>query len=211
MADVFISYKSERREAAEHLSRILEIYGYSVWFDYHLLSGRNFGQSIEGEIRQAKAAIVLWCSRSIGSHWVQEEASLARDLQTILPVKIEKVDLPLGFRTLDTIDVTAWNGSPRSDSVDKLLTEVGRLVGREPASWHRYGALTLAQFALDPKAEAVERKRERVCRSHLRQPHWRRTNWSFGGMHTGGTRRHSFSWAECSRMGQALRKTSARP
>lgn len=62
MADVFISYKSERRAAAEHLAEILSDYGYSVWWDYGLISGRDFGAQIEKELRAAKAVIVLWCS-----------------------------------------------------------------------------------------------------------------------------------------------------
>ncbi len=35
MADVFISYKRERRNAADHLAHILELNGFSVWFDYN--------------------------------------------------------------------------------------------------------------------------------------------------------------------------------
>lgn len=42
MADIFISYKSERRSAAEHVGRTLELCGYTTWFDYGLLSGRGF-------------------------------------------------------------------------------------------------------------------------------------------------------------------------
>ena len=64
MADVFISYKSERRNAAQHLSRIFALNGYSVWFDYKLLSGADFGIQIERDIRKAKAVVVLWCSLS---------------------------------------------------------------------------------------------------------------------------------------------------
>lgn len=47
MADVFISYKTERRNAAQHLARVLELNGYSVWFDYGLLSGQDLGPQIE--------------------------------------------------------------------------------------------------------------------------------------------------------------------
>jgi hypothetical protein len=39
MADIFISYKSERRKAAAHFAKILERYGYSVWYDYSLVKG----------------------------------------------------------------------------------------------------------------------------------------------------------------------------
>ena len=41
MADVFISYKTQRRDASQHLSRIRELNGYSARFNDGLLSGSN--------------------------------------------------------------------------------------------------------------------------------------------------------------------------
>jgi hypothetical protein len=76
MAEVFISYKSERRKAAEHLAEVLKHYGYSVWFDYQLIKGDDFRTQIEARIRDAKALVVLWCMMSVGSPWVKEEAGL---------------------------------------------------------------------------------------------------------------------------------------
>ena len=67
MAEIFISYKSERRKAAEHLAAVMAHYGYSVWFDYQLVKGRDFGLQIDRQIREAKALVVLWCSLSVGS------------------------------------------------------------------------------------------------------------------------------------------------
>jgi len=41
MAEIFISYKSERRKAAAHLAKILERCGYTVCYDYSLVKGRR--------------------------------------------------------------------------------------------------------------------------------------------------------------------------
>jgi hypothetical protein len=165
VADAFISYKTERRNAAQHLSRILELNGYSVWFDYGLLSGSDFGPQIERELRAAKAVIVLWCSLSHDSRWVLEEAHLAERLGTLTPVWLEPVELPLGFGRADTIDLANWDGSPRSPALDRLLNEVGRRVGRDPEpsfrglqhyeqTWRGFGAPPLSRFALvDPLDE----------------------------------------------------------
>ena len=165
MADVFISYKTERRNAAQHLSRILELNGFSVWFDYGLLSGADFGPQIERELRAAKAVVVLWCRLSHDSRWVLEEAHLAERLGTLTPVWLEPVELPLGFGRADTIDLSNWDGSPRSPSLDRLFNEIGRRVGRDPLpsyrglqnyeeTWRGFGAPPLAKFALvDPLAE----------------------------------------------------------
>jgi hypothetical protein len=167
LADVFISYKSERRAAAQHLARILELNGYSVWFDYALFSGADFGRQLEREIRAAKAVVVLWCSLSRDSPWVMEEAHLAEKLGTFTPVRLERVDPPLGFARADTIDLSAWDGAPRSPLLDRLLMEVARRVGRDPVpqfrglqeyeqTWRSFGAPSLTRFALGAPVAACE-------------------------------------------------------
>ena len=62
MPDVFISYKRERRSAAEHLARILSLYGFDVWFDYALVKGRDFAQQIDAQIRASRLAFNTRCS-----------------------------------------------------------------------------------------------------------------------------------------------------
>jgi hypothetical protein len=171
VADVFISYKSERRNAAQHLSRILELNGYSVWFDYGLFSGSDFGRQIEREIRAAKAVVVLWCSLSRESRWVLEEADLAIRLGTLTPAWLERVDPPLGFARVDTVDLTVWDGAPRNHLLDRFLNEIARRVGRDPVpsfrglqayeeTWRSFGAPPLARFALT--APVAEREEERL-------------------------------------------------
>lgn len=160
MPDVFISYKRERRAAAEHLTEILKRYGYDVWFDYALVKGRDFAQQIDRMIRSSKVLVVLWCKRSVGSRWVHEEVDLAHDLGILLPVKIESCELPVGVRRVDCINLTAWDGGPRSYELDDLIIEIGRRLGRSPipdfvalkeydSIWRRFGCQPLAAFALE--------------------------------------------------------------
>ena len=145
MADVFISYISERRAAAEHLAEILADYGYSVWWDYALVSGKDFGAQIERELRAAKAVVVLWCGLSRESEWVKEEATLAKRLDKIVPAIIENVELPLGFTMTQTLDLATWNGAPQSEDLERLLRDIARLTGRalrpdfcEPGRYHAH-------------------------------------------------------------------------
>jgi hypothetical protein len=178
VADVFISYKSERRAAAEHLAEVLTDHGYSVWWDYGLISGRDFGRQIESELRAAKAVVVLWCSLAVESDWVREEATLAKTLNKIIPTKIEQVDLPLGFSLAQTLDLSAWDGAPQSPKLDRLVRDIGHLVGRPPApnydgldrterAWRRFGAPPLREFAL---IDALEPKTTRTLPSTLTAP-----------------------------------------
>ena len=159
MADIFISYKTERRAAAEHLAEICRLHGYTVWFDYGLSSGREFGRQIERELRAASAVVVLWCGLSVESDWVNNEAFLAKRLNKFVPVWIEKVDPPLEFLRDHTLDLTVWDGAPYNIVLAPLWDEFARLVGRDPQpqyralrdleqKWRRFGAPSLLNFSL---------------------------------------------------------------
>ena len=59
MADIFINYKSERRPAAQHLAETLRRCGYTVWYDYALIKGRDFSTQIDREIHAARRGNAL--------------------------------------------------------------------------------------------------------------------------------------------------------
>jgi formylglycine-generating enzyme required for sulfatase activity len=169
MADVFISYKSERRNAAAHLAKILERYGYSVWFDYGLVKGWDFAAQIDANIREAKAVIVLWCGLSVRSEWVANEAALAAKLGTLIPAKIEPCDLRLDFDRIDYIELIGWSGAPRDHLLDVLLDAMEQKIGRPPQldfkamreyeeDWRRFGAPSLKTFALDASAGRSQKR-----------------------------------------------------
>jgi formylglycine-generating enzyme required for sulfatase activity len=167
MADVFISYKRERRPAARHLEQILLRYGYSVWFDLALVRGADYEDQVQRQLTAAKAVIVLWCSLSVRSPGVRSEATRAKG-QTpaqnkLIPVMIEPCELPL-FSTLEqNIDVSSASCAPRDHALDPILDDVERLVGRPPiadlralrdyeATWRSMGAPTFARFPLETSA-----------------------------------------------------------
>jgi formylglycine-generating enzyme required for sulfatase activity len=170
MAEVFISYKSERRKAAEHLAEVLKHYGYSVWFDYQLIKGDDFRTQIEARIREAKALVVLWCTMSVRSPWVAEEAGLASKRGILVPVKIEPCEPPFGFGFQDYIDMKSWDAAPRGPQLDPLIEALEQRIGRlanldlrgvrqYEAHWRRFGAQTLKDFALSAPLAVVEAPR----------------------------------------------------
>lgn len=165
MADVFISYKAERREAAQHLASVLGAYGYSVWWDYALVAGSDFTRQIETELEQAKAVIVLWCALSRDSEWVRQEAMFAKSRRKIVPVFMEAVEPPFGFQMDHTVSLAGWDGAPADEAaLAPLLRELARLTARAPqrdaeavrqaeTTWRAAGAPSLTDFALGPKLE----------------------------------------------------------
>jgi len=159
VADVFISYKSERRPAARHLAKVLRAYGFDVWYDYGLIPGDDFEPRLMAEMAAAKTIVVLWCSMAIASKWVNKEAREAKRTEKYLPCQIESTALPKEFAAAETINLMQWDGAPRSHMLDRLVLEIARRLGRDPVAnfnqlreldedWRGYGAPSLAQFAL---------------------------------------------------------------
>lgn len=167
--DIFISYKSERRAIAEHLHDLFEDHGYSVWFDYALVPGHAFDAEIENNLRAAKCVIALWCTRSVASEWVRAEVALARKLKKLVPVMIERTEIPLPFNLLQTIDLTGWSGRPTMGSPPQVFAEVERLTGRAAKpnmpsltrferAWERGGCVPPMSFQTANRVEAQSGK-----------------------------------------------------
>lgn len=128
--DVFLSYSSRRRPAAAHFARVLEAYGYDVWFDYKLIEGADFAFQLDERLRTASATVVLWCDLSVASEWVHEEADLAKSLGRLVPVLMEPCELKLGTRRLQYEDLKDWDGSPGSSDLNEVLNALARKTGK---------------------------------------------------------------------------------
>ena len=82
-----------------------------------LLMDRNFAEEIKSIIEFAKAAVVLWTEQSVKSTFVIAEASVANQLDILIPVRLDQCEPPLPFNVLHTLDLSDWKG----DSLDPLL------------------------------------------------------------------------------------------
>jgi tetratricopeptide (TPR) repeat protein len=132
MADVFISYASEDRDRVRPLAQALQSRGFNVWWDRALSAGQDYAQTIERELKQAKAVIVIWTKGSTVSTFVRDEAGRARDEGRLVPVMLDRVDIPLGFGAFQAEDFTRWNGGANAPQM-QLLEEVlkAKLSGRD--------------------------------------------------------------------------------
>src|ERR1700683_859042 len=105
MSDIFISYARQDRPRAEKIARALETQGWSVWWDWVIPTGRKFRRVIEEEIHKERCVVVLWSAPSVKSDWVIDEASEGKERGILLPVLIEKVRQPMGFRSTHAADL----------------------------------------------------------------------------------------------------------
>lgn len=122
--DVFVSYAREDRPLAEQLAQALSASGLQVWWDRDLAAGSEFTAVIEAKLLGAAVVIVLWSAESVRSSFVRDESSRALKTGKLLPVRIEDVELPLGFGQLHTLDLLDWDGDAGDDLFQTLLFEV---------------------------------------------------------------------------------------
>lgn len=108
MASIFLSYAREDLGAAKALASALERIGHSVWWDRHIKGGTQFAAEIEAALGKADAVVVLWSPASIGSPWVRDEASAARDSGRLVPATLGGAMPPMGFRQYQSVDLTGW-------------------------------------------------------------------------------------------------------
>ncbi|MGE0046404.1 MAG: TIR domain-containing protein [Hyphomonadaceae bacterium] len=131
MADIFLSYASEDRNRVRPLAEALQQRGFSVWWDRSLAAGDDFSAVIQRELNAAKAVIVVWTQTSAASVWVRDEAGRARDDGRLVPVMLDRVQIPLGFGAFQAEDFSKWNGSATAAQM-QLLEEAlrAKLEGR---------------------------------------------------------------------------------
>jgi tetratricopeptide (TPR) repeat protein len=137
MAQVFLSYDREDGPRARVIAQALERAGHFVWYDLHIKGGAEYGREIERALEQSDAVVVLWSERSVVSAWVRDEAAAGRDKACLIPVLIEPVSPPMGFRQYQNLDFTGWKGRGKPPRMAELLGSIeaiGGPAGEQPGS-----------------------------------------------------------------------------
>ena len=132
MADIFLSYANEDRETARAVAGLLESAGCTVWWDRRIPAGRTWRSMIEEALREMRCMVVLWSSHSVESDWVKEEAEEARALGRLIPVLIEPVKPPVGFRSIQAADLINWDGSKDALGARQLIADLESLMAKTP-------------------------------------------------------------------------------
>ena len=132
MSDIFISYASEDRERIRPLAHALEARGWSVFWDPNIPTGKSWREVLDDALTGARCVVVAWSDHSIVSRWVHEEAEEARERSILIPVFIEKVRPPLGFRGVQAADLSEWDDTKHSDVFEKLVADIDAHLGLFP-------------------------------------------------------------------------------
>jgi hypothetical protein len=132
MSDIFVSYASEDRPAAQRLAKALEARGWSIFWDRTIPIGKTWRDTIGKELGSARCVIVLWSKTSVISEWVQDEADDAKRRHVLVPVLIQDVEPPFGFRSFQTADIVSWDAAEPTPAFDRLVASIAALIGAPP-------------------------------------------------------------------------------
>jgi len=127
VADIFISYKSNERDAVRAIADGLRAAGFTVWWDHALIGGDDYSEVIQREIAAAKLVMPIWSKQSVKSQWVRAEAD--EGAGKLLPVRIDDVRPPLPHNKLHTIDLIGWRGDDQDPRWRRLIADVGAILG----------------------------------------------------------------------------------
>ncbi len=123
---VFVSYKSEDRALVARLVEFLESRNIDVWWDQDIEPGQRWDERIKQQLSAAQCIIVIWSETSVGSGWVKDEAQFGAEAGTLLPIVIDNVKPPLGFRHFQTVSLNDWKGQLYSGQLQEVLAVISK-------------------------------------------------------------------------------------
>lgn len=134
MADVFFSYSQSDRKKIEPIVKALRSAGLDVWYDTGVMPGETWDRVIGEKLDAAKCIIVAWSSASVSKDWVREEATEGKNREILVPIKIEDVVIPAGFRFVQAANLVGWSGDKDELEWRQFVEQVRYLVeGTDPA------------------------------------------------------------------------------
>ena len=182
MADIFLSYSRPDLPRARQFVLELEKCGWCVFWDRELLPGEDYRRAIEHELKQSHCVIVLWSKTSIESEWVIDEAEFGKQKGHLVSVRIDDVEMPLGFRQLQAATLVDWPGDVEHAEFELLTRRLHTLIpkaGSEPPP----------PRPPPPARRPRERRAGEDERSEGSVSHWPRGPPSIGGTHDAPGRR----------------------
>ncbi len=132
MADIFLSYAREDEARIEPLVTAFQEQGWSVFWDRHIPAGQSWRSHIGEALRDAKCVVVVWSRHSVSSRWVMEEAEEGQQRGNLVPVLLEAVDLPIGFRGVQAGDLRDWQPDRPSPQFAQLVRDIGAMLNAAP-------------------------------------------------------------------------------
>jgi cell division protein FtsN len=137
MADIFISYAREDETRIKELVTAFEGHGWSVFWDRRIPAGDTWRSYIGAALEEARCILVAWSQHSTSSEWVAEEADEGKRRGILVPLLLDPVQPPRGFREIQAADITGWQPGEPSQLLDQLFADITRCLQRMPRPQHK--------------------------------------------------------------------------
>lgn len=132
MADLFISYAHEDEARVKPLVSAFEQQGWSVFWDHRIPAGQTWRSYIGRHLNEARYVIVAWSRHSVESKWVADEADEGQKRDKLIPVFLDHVEPPIGFRGVQAADLTDWKADQPSPRFEQLVQDINTVLGSVP-------------------------------------------------------------------------------
>ena len=126
----FISYAREDLDRVRPIVKLIEDNGWAVFWDRTIPAGLTWREYIGKALDEAKCVIVVWSLNSVTSEFVQEEADDGRERRILIPIRIDDVRPPLGFRAIQHEDLTDWKGESNHRRAKSLIKAIEGIAGK---------------------------------------------------------------------------------
>ncbi len=128
MADIFLSYTHVDRPRARPIVDLLEPQGWTIWWDRGIEPGMPWLPELEAELAKSRAVIVLWSKTSVKSEWVLREARAGQDKNALVPILLDRDQVPGEFADVQATDLSRWKGETHLDEIEALSRRLANLV-----------------------------------------------------------------------------------
>jgi TIR domain-containing protein len=129
MADIFVSYAHEDEARVGHLVEALEEQGWSVFWDRRIPAGETWRSYIGQALGDAHCVMVVWSRSSVASNWVIEEADEGLQRKILVPVLLDSILPPIGFRSVQAADLADWQPGRHSPHFHRLVQDIRAVLG----------------------------------------------------------------------------------
>ena len=127
---IFLSYAHGDHAQAQRLAAALQRGGCTVWWDALIEGGTRYAASIDEALETADAVVVLWSKRAVESDWVRDEAAQGRERHRLVPLSLDGTHPPLGFRQIQVIDISGWNGRSKAPQLEAVRRGIAAAMGQ---------------------------------------------------------------------------------
>jgi hypothetical protein len=157
VSDVFLSYAREDLARIRLIAATLESRGWTVFWDRQIPPGQDFTNYLQARIDEAKCVIVAWSKASVASQFVRDEAGEGR--RRLVPLLLDDVRPPLGFRQLQAANLTDWSGDTAHEEFSRFVDSVHAIMLGDSGApeKHRIADVYISYASLDDVPESTER------------------------------------------------------